>query len=119
MNIENNKLIAEFMGWEIHPTMSQRMQRKGIKQGYRKLSDFMFVESISYHSDLNWLMEVVDKIESLGFGTKILGGKTHFMSISTSLLRYKLYSIGNYGETKKDVIYNTSLEFIKWYKEQK
>ena len=113
MNTENNKLIAEFMDWEIHPTMFQKMQKKSIKQGFRKLSDFVFIKDLAYHSDWNWLMEVVEKIESLDHWIEISGGLQNICligSINSSCESFKVVA-----ESKIKALYKACVEFIKWY----
>lgn len=112
MNTENNKLIAEFMDWEIHPTMFQKMQKKGIKQGFRKLSDFVFIKDLAYHSDWNWLMEVVEKIESLDFIFSIHHETANIFNGGCNELKYNETV---QARTKKEAVYNACIEFIKWY----
>tara|TARA_R100001163_G_C4993560_1_gene145255 strand:+ start:288 stop:812 length:525 start_codon:yes stop_codon:yes gene_type:complete len=53
--IENNKLIAEFMGYENVGTLSNPMYEYGESGGCRSLED------IYYHSSWDWLMPVVKK----------------------------------------------------------
>lgn len=88
MNTENNKLIAEFM------------------EGYEP------EEYEDFHSDWNWLMEVVEKIESLDYRFAI----TEFLSeVSNEKLSIKSWK----EKTKFENTYNACVEFIKWYNQQK
>ena len=60
--MESNKLIAEFMGLE---TPNGIYFEYLTKDGERsKLTHFILLE---YHLSWDWLMKVVDKIESLGY----------------------------------------------------
>lgn len=62
--LENNKVIAEFLSVKIHPCETIEkfkflpIEERGLYNGY-------FIEDLKYHEDWNWLMEVVEKIESL------------------------------------------------------
>lgn len=96
---ENNKLIAEFMEFK---------QCKGIRSEFGKYFDywakenfscieeqeieiesqwgwglveqnFLFAEQLKFHTDWNWLMQVVEKVESLGNEVLI---NTHYIQIS-------------------------------------
>ena len=116
-NIENNKLIAEFLSVKMHPCKTIEnfkflpMEERGLYNGY-------FIEDLKYHEDWNWLMEVVEKIEETEIENNILmlesiGNEAKF-----------IYDDGcrflnsNIGETKIEAVYNACIEFIKWYNEK-
>lgn len=65
--MEDNKLIAEFMG-DITSTNAKVSFNKNCG-----VNDFKF------HKSWDWLMSVVDKIESIGYETSI---KTHYVRIN-------------------------------------
>jgi hypothetical protein len=105
--IENNKLIAKFMNH------------------YENMGNI----GLQYHSDWNWLMEVVEKLESMEIEVRM---NSHF----NTTLKYTLYqtqicydlkhkncesthlylSYNDAYKNRKDSIYNAVVEFIKWYK---
>jgi len=67
---ENNKIIAEFLNWDFDDLSETfetpflkliEPQAFGDEQFSCKLKDF----ELEFHSDWNWLMEVVEKIESI------------------------------------------------------
>lgn len=105
---ENNKLIAEFMG---APFVGDY---KGSKGGYQDtyLYDFrklnigneVFISDVQmkFHTDWNWLMPVIQKINETGYA----GGITY--ELKESLMAVDI------GNTYKEVV-----EFIKWYNEGK
>ena len=79
MTTETNKLIAEFLGWgyKVLPIYSDDkfLGRKNIyNTPFKKhLKNKAFTTTFSenelvFHNDWNWLMEVVEKIESLDSG---------------------------------------------------
>lgn len=86
--IENNKIIAQFL--EI---------------SHQK-------RAMNFHSNWNLLMEVVEKIEMLGF---IFSIKKNWAKITKD----KIVIVVRWEEdkTKIEAVYNASLEFIKWYNE--
>lgn len=64
--VENNKLIAEFMGFVADKSFEVRLV-DGINTSYYYYKDdVMYLpEVMEYNCSWDWLMEVVDKIESL------------------------------------------------------
>lgn len=105
---ENNKIIAEFMGMKI-------INFKGIdyveNTGSLTVNTIDDLESFTY--DWNWLMEVVEKIESLGnHGFTIYRKTTNINGLPIELSNTR-------KATKQEAVYNGCLDFIKWYNEQK
>ena len=106
--VENNKLFAEFLGYsQPHPDYPNTTY------WYKK--DCQPLTILLFHSDWNWLMEVVEKIERLGyvFEIKITGCRINQIENgSIIVLRWEE------DKTKIEAVYNACLEFIKWYNEQ-
>ena len=108
MTTENNKIIAKFMG----ATLTKDLQiMYPVYEG-----DSSYVKDLKYHLDWNWLMEVVEKIESLGYKVDI--SKWENSQYCGIYLNGKKIS-GNETNTKIEAVYNACLEFIKWYNENK
>ena len=110
MTTENNKIIAEFMG----ATLTKDLQiMYPIYEG-----DSSYVKDLKYHLDWNWLMEVVEKIESLL-------PNDSFVTIEHKSCWIPIYDdeqpfgIECREETKKQAVYNACIEFIKWHNENK
>ncbi len=57
--MENNKLIAEFMGLENVNTLTKPMYEYGESGGCRSLEDLW------YHTSWDWLMPVIENIDHL------------------------------------------------------
>jgi hypothetical protein len=103
--IENNKLIAEFM--------------KLAKQLHLFESPISgkYIENLKYHSSWNWLMEVVDKINTMN---------DYQFSLHIYHCRVTIYDNLNrkwilddfQGVDPLPTVYNACVEFIKWYNEQ-
>jgi hypothetical protein len=113
-NLENNKLIAEFMGWTLDD--------KDINS-YRKLNNNVFKYSLlsnfKYHTDWNWLMEVVEKIR--------VTEKCNDFNINYSCdvkiecegydKVFEIYTSNTINTLQ--AVYNACVEFIKWDSENK
>ena len=96
--MESNKLIAEFMGK--YCSKSIRPQPKPYE----------------YHEDWNWLMDVVERIESLGYEFFIVEDRikiAHNTDHSTeTIINFTL------GGSKRDATYKAVVEFIKQYNDK-
>lgn len=91
---ENNKLMAEFLGnTETH------------------IKNFGGIEKTKYHSDWNWLMSVVEKIESFEYLVEI---RENVCFIKTSEQDY----FSELENTKIKAVYNACVKFIKWYNQK-
>lgn len=106
---ENNKLIAEFMGLKIHSdfdTMCENLLRK----------DSSFNTAL-FNASWDWLMTVVDKIESI----KIEDYKV-LVEISTNICTIapahweELINIQS--SDRFSAVYHAVIDFINWYNEQ-
>ena len=105
---ENNKIIAEFMGYEILDEYCDPYP-KNLEVNSLPMLEFMF-------NSWDELMEVVEKIESLGYWTEILSGVHHECRIGR-FNNSDEFILKDSGD-KKEAVYNACLEFIKWYNEQ-
>lgn len=123
---ENNKLIAEFMGAKpMYFGASKEYEMYGRIQSIIDGVDekhFFAEEEMLFSTDWNWLMEVVEKIDHLGFVTEISGNiERSFALIGLANSNVSISRVG-YGiefMNKKDATYRAVVEFIKWYNEQK
>jgi hypothetical protein len=95
--MEDSKLLAEFMGKEWHNSFFAGVS-------------IISPSNITYKfdTDWNWLMQVVEKIEGLGYRVEIVN--------STS----KIEPIITHSEyiTKIEAVYNACVEFVKWYNDE-
>ena len=111
--LENNKLIAKFMGgkqtdrgyfipyWCI-------VNMASIDLGRGKIS--------KYHTSWDWLMPVVEKIESLGYNLHI--SKKGIMLTEGGLLTPGICFYSEGRDTKLQGVYRCVVDFIKWYNKQ-
>ena len=118
--VESNKLIVEFMGglW------GETSQKYGIGNAqYLAIGTFKnlvkakhhySLNELLYHSDWNWLMEVVEKIESLGYKINNFSNN-NYIYIGKDNVSSVIINEANL--TKKEAFYKACVEFIKWYNE--
>lgn len=117
--VESNKLIVEFMGY------SRTIFMGGAKDNgsyYVEIPnyfhDHVIPDDLKFHSDWDWLMQVVEKIESLNFVVQVhlnscfIKEREHFIN-NKAIWRGK-----NHAKTKIEAVYNACVEFIEWYNKQ-
>lgn len=98
---ENNKLIAEFMGFSLAEEIAPKLyiNSKEKKQ--------MYLSQMAYHSSWDWLMPVIYRITRLGISWSDEGTRL-FLKIGDCLCLINL-----------EATYNAVVDVIKWYNEQK
>ena len=123
--IENNKMIAEFLDWEFDD-LSETFetpflklvdpQAFGDEQFSCKLQDF----ELDFHTDYNWLIKVVEKIENLQdenscaiYNVRI---EQCFVEIIINHISETIVEVDS--NSKIQAVYQACVEFIKWYNEQ-
>ena len=106
--IENNKLIAKFMGFVADKSFEVKLV-DGINTSYYYYKDdVMYLpETMCYHSDWNWLMEVVEKC--------LVGEAEYNEDEAKKAIREIYESLCNINISS---VYNACVEFIKWYNKQ-
>ena len=103
----NNKLIVEFLGY-----IDNGCSEEGFLIDPKTNYD-VCIDSLQFHTDWNWLMQVVEKIESLGYRVTIV---RHICRID---LTEESKLIISEDIKKIEAVYTACLEFIKWYNENK
>ncbi len=120
---ENNKIIAEFLGWSKKINKEEEeipFYNLPIKfRNPNGIKEYIPIEGFIFESDWNWLMEVVEKIESLGGAVCIGNGNCVMIIFYLTDVMGESYSKTRelIGETKIEAVYNACVEFIKWYNE--
>ena len=121
--IENNKIIAEFMGYvkncsDKDFTFYTHPDGKGIIiRSHHDCDRFishklMEARGFIFHRSWDWLLEVVEKIESLGYRIEIV---KHICRI---YLSNKETIIISENTPKIEAVNIACVEFIKWYNNQ-
>lgn len=130
--IEGNKLIAKFMNYD-DIDCDKCKYNFDCNHLQCCLSPLEKDKLLSYHSDWNWLMPVIEKIEGLKLGTITIdtpmfsNDKYYEASVSFVITSYdcslhlsgtmKLYEefLYNKGFTMIGNVFKTIVDFIKWY----
>lgn len=90
--------------------------------GKEVMTSGMFIEDIElykmfdFKNDWNWLMFVVEKIESIDFEVSIRGNSVTVCNNSGKNPYFQPHSV---CENKINSVYTAVVKFIKWYNEQK
>ena len=109
--LEDNKLIAEFMVQNEGGLVKLKENIFSTIDNFEIPDDYLTLKDLKYHEDWNWLMLVVDKIESIK-GTQI------FINGISCEIMFKGKVITKHFNTKIEAVYNACVEFIKWYNKQ-
>lgn len=128
---ENNRLIADFMGWESH-------KYDHLPDRVHKGDQGLDLRNTKYHNSWDWLMPVVDKIEGLKLGDVVI--KTLFddedlyrdanayfrieysnayIDLCGTMKLYESLIAIEDKPTKIEATYKAAVEFIQWYNELK
>lgn len=115
MNTKEGRLIAEFMGWTIEPGMEDS------ENPYYNYADgwkMIMASQMQFNTSLDWLMPVIQKIESTGISTHIDTNYIHFEGMynyaPNSSIKYR-YVTGTYDDPKINAVYGVVLDFINHY----
>ena len=106
--MNNNKLIAEFMGWDIKlpTTIPTNLHLSNLELDNKEIFDLKF------HTSWDWLMPVVEKIESL----RDTNGDAYRFTIDMCNAQIEgthIEIIG--GAYKLNTTYQAVIEFIESY----
>ena len=115
---ENNQLIASFLG---QTSTIYEFPQFGYIKSNGDWKDTFSASELKFHSDWNWLMEVVEKIESLEvdkitFDFFITQEKAHIHYCKNNEWFSNIFI--SEGKSKIQNTYNNCVEFIKWYNQQ-
>lgn len=91
------------------------IQKVVLSEHERELISRFMGEECPSEIDFNWLMPVVEKIESLGYDVAIFKDHTEIFTNYDG----QLFSSGDEHESKISTVYNVVLQFIKYYNEEK
>lgn len=112
--IENNKLIPEFLKWELYGSGNILYY-----EVYDKIAgiDAPKENELKFHISWDWLMLVVEKIESLKESWEVdIFGNSCEIGIPK---KFNIDEIMFEAETKIKATYKAVVTFIKWYNENK
>jgi len=114
---QSNKLIAKFM----YPNLQKELKSGEIKEDIaKKLMAYNKDYSLMrYFLSWDWLMPVVEKIETKGFNVNVSAypsiEKSIFANLHIKPYHKTQYTNGN----RRDRTYKMCVEFIEWYNKNK
>jgi hypothetical protein len=113
--LEYNKRCAEVLGYQVMSEKSFLMYE------YPKGTDLSKVwvdAALVFHSDWNWIMEVLQKIEDLNYSVEVcnIGARNYVCYIRSGGVE-AVYS--RILETKKEAVVQAINQFLIWYNENK
>lgn len=104
--IENNKLLAEFLGAKQYDAEDDFVYFDETDNIFS--NDTISLKSLKFNTDWNWLMQVVEKIESLDIYY------SKYIDYNSSMFTSGKIELS----TKIEAVYNACVEFVKWYNTQ-
>lgn len=123
MNTENNKLIAEFLGWTLDNQELNSYRKKEVGKFIYKKFDF--------ENDWNWLMKAVEKIENSQANVEIKSHWNAFVEANIHQTTIKVFEYTkmytaysseevvtiytNPNRNKLENVYEGVVKFIEWY----
>ena len=105
--MNDNKLISEFMGMTYGDPNDDSVMIQMTSQG----NEVVPIESMKYHTSWDWLIPVVEKIESLGYEFTIVESRCK-VSNNTDYSIEELFHIQTTG-SKINTTYKAVVQFIK------
>lgn len=108
---ESNKLIAEFMGAELDGEDWHITGREWT------VSNKRYPGNLQYHTSWDWLMPVIEKIESHGCIVNIsicLGRMCNIIKPTASPLQIAISE----SNSLIDAVYDAATQFIQWHNQQ-
>lgn len=114
---EGNKLIAEFMGGEFETNLPFTYTKSGwVNTPANSSRQIAQDYDLKYHSDFNWLMPVVEKIEKLKFEIHIYSHYNWKEPNRVVICDWRdNIIINNSSDHKIEGLFKSIIEFIKWY----
>lgn len=106
--LSDNELIAIFMGMIVEKYDAPFLEDKILYRHGKMNWQVWSVHQLSYHKSWEWLMPVVEKIESIQYKVAIENSECQ---ISGYEYCRDFYSEGS----KLHAVYNSVVEFIKWH----
>ena len=114
--LQYNKLCAEFLGFKHHEGSEYWTTMLWGGNGFT-------LRQMRFHSDWNWIMEVVEAIEKLHFNVRMsctcITIENAFDNDSDLNPIYKFHSIQGEFETKKEAVVQAINQFLIWYNNER
>lgn len=116
--LEYNKLCAEFLGLEL--------SGPGFPSGYFYKQDYYHFEDLKFHSDWNWIHEVLKKITTIQYHWELIN--FHGTFEEKNCMKCEIFSLRPYesnngfsykSSDEKEAVIQAINQFLIWYNENK
>ncbi len=119
--LQYNKLCAEFLGYHFYNkeiTFGRSEESKPtILPNFIEINEKEYqLPSLKFHSDWNWIMEVVEAIEKLGYEFR---GWSNIYYIVDSKNNSDVVAEESGNLTKKEAVVQAINQFLIWYEQNK
>ena len=114
--LEYNKRCAEFLGWKLISKEDFNKLGEASYTGENKDIKWGIIEYLKFHSDWNWIMEVVEAIEKLGYKFQLGWNITALVSLVPNTSA-KIAFIES--ENRKEAVVQAINQFLIWYNEHR
>ena len=111
--LEYNKSCAEFLNWEKSDTVYRTIE---YYNNEKIVGNYKHTVNMKFHSDWNWIMKVLQRIEDLNFSVELsnIGTQNYVCYIRSGGIKV-IYS--NILETKKEAVVQAINQFLIWHNE--
>lgn len=114
--INQNEKFAKFLGWEKYEDVNERFYGNWKPNTTLEKPWSVRVEVLQFHTDWNWIMEVIKDIENLYNGAVIVEITDKSCNISIYKFLYKKYTTMN---TKIEAVTQAINQFLIWHEQNK
>jgi hypothetical protein len=108
MERESNKLLAEFIGL-LESSIPNQYWTKKSSEGFGRGQ----LTELKFHTDWNWLVQIVEKIESNNFSIEM--NKQEEGDYQCLITKGNNIMFQKFSNIKIEAVYNACVEFIKYY----
>lgn len=117
--VKNNKLIMKFLGAKTVPedSLNPLILKWSCPKFLLAHNKFLSQNELKFDSDWNWLMPVLEKIQSLGYSINRSSSMV-YINGDNGIVVPPINVYIESGTSEKKAVYDVCLSFIKWYNKQ-
>lgn len=113
--LEGNKQIALFMGFTESMSKYSIMSQDKILV-YRRGTEIHTDNSLSYHDNWDWIMPVVETIESLGYSTYMFPRNEITIKENNTISAKNIAKVQH--PAKLTAMFEACVQFVNWYNQK-
>lgn len=109
--LEGNELIAKFMGAKWWPKTKNILKKYSGSYEFEDIGIGVEPKGLLFHSSYNWIMQAVEKAESMGYPVHVVKGDVFIHSNNTVSAPCVAKQMGN---DKKESLFKAIVQLIKF-----